>query len=182
MDQKSIGLLKKKMKFFKPIPRPNSLFQSWAYLDDVQDIPVPFCQICFLYSTHHNQLPKNGDPNTAFSIGGTQSEESEMSSPSISLLKYLYSMTVDIQCEYVHDPCLQLLSISQHSHYYIFELSNHVSFVEHLPLKHDNDILSPILYEPLTDLHYGWSVYNLPYCKSINFIETESTCNEIAGF
>lgn len=170
------------MKFFKTIPRPNSLSQNWAYLDDAQDILEPFCQICFLYSTHHNQLPKNGDPNTASSIVGTQFEESEMFFLSISLPKYLYSMTVDIQHECVHDPCLQLLSISQHSHYYIFELSNRVSFVEHLPLKHDSDILSPILYELLTDLHYGLFVYNLPYCKSINFIETKVPAMKLQGF
>ena len=133
------------MKFFKPIPKSNSPSQNWVYLDDVQDILEPFRQICFLYSTHHNQLPKNGDPNTASSIAETHSEESEMS----------------------------FLSISQHSHYYIFELSIRVSFVEHLPSKYDSDILSPILYELLTNLHYGLFVYNLPYCKSIYFIETK---------
>ena len=55
------------MKFFYRLPiilKSNYPMCYWAYPYDVLSILEPFHLSNFLYSTLHNQRPKNGDPST----------------------------------------------------------------------------------------------------------------------
>jgi uncharacterized Fe-S radical SAM superfamily protein PflX len=98
------------------------------------------------------------------------------------LPKYLYSKTGDIQREYVHDPCLQLLLISLHFLNYNSVLSNLYNASEYLHVIHDTDIWLSILYAHLNDLHYVNYSYTLTWSKGKKFIETKSSRNKLRGF
>ena len=170
------------MKFFYFTQKSSYLFHYWVCRDDAQDILEPSYLKYSLYSMPHNLQPRNGVPNIAFSIEGIQSGECEKYDLSISLPKHLHSMREGIQCEDGHDPCLQHPLISEHSRYYKFERSNLLFDSGYHLGERDNDTLSPIQDEQTFDLHYGLLYDSQPFCKSMNFIETESSCNEIAGF
>jgi hypothetical protein len=168
------------MKFFTQIS--NSHFHWWAFLDDVLNILEPSLLRYFLYSTHHNLLPKSDVLSISVSTLETHFEEVGKYDLLTFSQEYLYSLTVDTQYGDEHGLYSQRLSRSEHSHYYIFGLSNLESAFEYHLVEHDNDILLTRLDEHLNDLHYGCFFDNHPYCKTRNFIETKSNCNEIAGF
>ena len=161
------------MKFFVFILISNYLIVHSVYLDDVQDIPEPSHPLYFLYSKHHNQLPKNGDPNTACPMREILAEEVVKSYPSFSSLFHLYSWREDTQHGCEHDPCLLLPLVFEHSQHYKFEQPNHDNVPEHLPLKHDIDTSLPIRYEQLNDLQNEILPYIVPSCKTKKFIETK---------
>ena len=166
--------------FFTQISSSPSL--NWAFPDDAQDIPVPFHLLSLQYSMPHNQLPKNDGPNIFVSTGEIQFEEPVKFDLLVSSLACLCSLMEGTQYAYVHDPYLQHPSESERSHYYIFEQLNPECAAEYLLVKYENDTSLPIQGELSYNLHYGSSFDIQPYCKSKTFIETESSCNEIAGF
>jgi hypothetical protein len=156
----------------------NSLISSYpveysAYLDDVQDIPVPFRLLYCLYSKPHIQQPRNVGPNTAFQGKEILVEEVERSYPSTFLLDHSRLWMEDIQHAYEHDPYLLLPLVSEHSQHYKFEQPNHDIEAEHHPLIHDNDTSSPKLYEHSNDLQNVNYAYILPCCKSKKILETK---------
>jgi hypothetical protein len=161
------------MKFFDFILISNCLIVHSVYPDDVQDIPEPSHPLYFLYSKHHNQLPKNGAPNTACPMREILVEEVVMSYPSTSLLIHLYSKKEDTQHVCEHDPCLLHPLVFEHSQYYIFEQPNHDNVPEHHPLKHDIDTSLPKQYEQSNDLQNENLPYIVPSCKTKKFIETK---------
>lgn len=168
------------MKFFTQISSSPSLY--WAFPDDAQDILEPFHPKYSLYSTLHNQLPKSDVPNISVSIVETLFEEAEKFSLSISLQAYLHLPKEGIQYAYERGLCSQHPLKSEHSHYCKSELANPSFVAEYLLVKHDNDILSPKLYELTAYSHYGLSFDNRPYCKSIKFIETKVAAMKLQGF
>ena len=170
------------MKFFFIIQKSSSQFQYSAYLDDVQDIPEPSSPRYYQYSMHHTLQPKNDDPNTVSSIGEILFVGCVKYVPLTSSLKYLHLSRLDIQYEYGYGLCLQHPLGFEYSHYCISERSNPSCDFEYLLVKHGNGISLPILGAQTTDLNYGSFFDNQPYHKSMKFIETKSSCNEIAGF
>lgn len=170
------------MKFFYFTQISSSPFQYWASPGDAQDIPEPFRLLFDQCSMLHSRQPRNDDPNISVSrleihFGGSAKFYLLAFSPNCS-----HSWMEDIQHERVHDPCSQHPSISEHSHYCRFELSDPGFFAEYHPEEHGNDTSSPKQGELTFYLHYGSSFDIRPYCKTMKFIETESSCNEIAGF
>jgi len=160
------------MKFF------NSLISSYpfeysVYPDDVQDIPVPSHLLYFLYSIPHNQLPRNVYPNTVCLVKEILAEEVVMSYPSTFLPNHSHLLMEDTQHVHERDPYLQHPLVSEHSQHYKSGQLNPYIVPEHLPLIHDNDTSSPILYGHLNDLQNVNHVYVLPCCKSKKFIETK---------
>lgn len=171
-----------KNKFFYFTQKSSCPFHYWVCRDDARDILEPSYLKHFQYSMLHNLLPRNGVPNIASSIEEIQSGECEKFDLSISLPKNSHSKRLGIQYEDGHDPYLQRPLISEHSHYYKFEQSNLLCDSEYRLVERDNDTSLPIQDELTVDLYYGLLCDNQPYGKSMNFIETESSCNEIAGF
>ncbi len=169
-----------KFFFFTQISSCPSL--CWVFPDDAQDTLEPFHLLYSLYSKLHTQQPKNGDPNISVSIAEIQFEESEKFDLLVSSQAYSHSEMVDIRYAYVHDPCLQLPLRYERSHYYISEQLNPLCVAEYPLAIHENDTSSPRQGALSYNLHYGLSYDIQPYCKSKTFIETESSCNEIAGF
>ncbi len=161
------------MKFFVFILISNYLIVHSVYPDDVQDIPEPSHPLYFLYSKHHNQLPKNGDPNTACPMREILAEEVVKSYPSTSLPIHLYSTKEDTQHGCEHDLCLLPPLVFEHSQHYLFEQPNLDNVLEHHPLKHDNDISLPKRYELLNDLQNVNLTCIVPSCKTKKFIETK---------
>ena len=85
MDLKSI-VLNKRMKFFLNITLISScLLLNWAYPCDALDILEPSHLLSCQYSKLHNQQPKNGDPNIAYSVWEIPVAEAEMNVLSVSL-------------------------------------------------------------------------------------------------
>ena len=182
MDWKSI-VLNKRMKFFLNIILISScLYLNWAYPCGVQDILEPshplFCQ----YSRLHNQQPKSVAPNIACLTWGTPFEVDGMSDLSVSLLKYLYSMKVDIQHACEHDPYLQLLLEFEHFRNYISVSTNHGNDIEYHLEEHYNGTLLPIQDDNSNCLSNVNSSDSLTYNKTKNFIETKVTAMKLQGF
>ena len=154
------------MKFFLILALSSFPVGSSAYLYDVQDIPEPSHQLCFLYSILQNQLPKNGDPNTSFPTREILVVEALMNDLLISSQEHLCLMMADIRYAYGYDPYSQLPLIYGHSHYRRSVLEYHDIFALNHLVKHDNDILSPKLYGKSNCLLYGNSFGIQPYNKS----------------
>ncbi len=170
------------MKFFYFTQISSSPFQYWASHGDVRDIPEPFRPLFDLCSMLHSRQPKNDDPNISASALETHFGESVKfdllaSSPNCS-----HSKMENIQHAREHDPYSQHLSISEHSHYCRFELSNLEFFAEYHPEGHDNDTSSPKQGELTFYLHYGSSFDIRPYCKTMKFIETKVAAMKLQGF
>ena len=161
------------MKFFNLILISNYLTPHWAYLDDVQNTPVPFHRLYFLCSTPHTLSPRNADPNISSLTQGTLAEVCVKFVPSTSSPDNLCSTKEGTQHAREHDPCSPLPSVFEHSLNYRSKLLNLCIELEHRPLIHGNDTSSPKRYGPTTDLHDENSFCSLPYCKSMKFIETK---------
>ena len=182
MDWKSI-VLKKRMKFFLNITQEsNCLFLNWAYPCDAQDILEPSHLLFYQYSMLHNQQPKNADPNIACSTWEIPFAEAEMNDLSVSLPKHLYSVKVDTQHAYGYDPYSQLLLGYEHFQNHIPVPTNHDNDVEYRPVKHHNDISSPILNDNSNYLSNVSSCDSLTYNKAKTFIETKVTAMKLQGF
>ena len=107
------------MKFFNNIQikilRSNYQLESWAYPCDVQDTLEPSHRSNYLYSTHHNQQPKNVVPS---SVSATQEilvasgANYDLSSASPN---YSHPKMEDTQYADERDPCSQRLSVFSHS-------------------------------------------------------------------
>jgi hypothetical protein len=170
------------MKFFNFILISSYHVDYWACPDDAQDTPEPFPRLCYLYSKHRNQLPKNGDPNTFCSTKETPAEEVLTYVPLTSSSKHLHSMMEDIQHADEHDPYLQHPSEWKHSQHYISELSNLDNEPEYHPEEYDNDTWLPKLSERLNDLQNESSYDYNPYSKGKKFIETKVSAMKLQGF
>jgi len=160
------------MKFFNSLIS-SYLFVHSVYLDDVLNIPEPSLQLYSLYSTPHNRLPRNDDPNTVYPVKEILAEEVVKSYPSISLPIHSCLGMGDIQHADEHDPYSQRPLVFEHSQHYKFGQPNPCILSEHPPLIHDNDTSLPILYEHLNDLQNANHDDILPCCKSKKFIETK---------
>ena len=167
MDLKSIGSKKNvRMKFFLILPLSSFPQENSAYPYDVQDTPGPFHQLYFQYSTLHNQLPKNGDPNTSFPTQEIPVEEVLMNVPLISSQEHLCLMMGGIRYAYGYDPYSLLPLIYGHFHYRKSGLTDRDIFASSHLLEHDNDISLPKLYDMSNCLLYGNSFDIQPYNKS----------------
>ncbi len=182
MDWKSI-VLNKRMKFFLNITLISScLFPNWAYPCDAQDILEPSHLLSDLYSIHHNQQPKNDDPNTVCLTSGIPVVKDEMNDLLISLPKRLHSIMVGTQSAYEYDLYLQLPLIYGHPQNYISVSTNLDSDFEYHLVKRHNDILLPKLDDNLNYLSNVNSCGSLTYNKTKTFIETKVTAMKLQGF
>ena len=170
------------MKFFKLIPLSNFHAQSWAYLDDVPNIPEPFHQLYCLYSKHHILQPRSVAPNTSSQAQEIPAEEYEKSAPLTFLQEYLCSMTVDIQRAYEYDLCSQHLSISERPLYHKSALKYLCNEPSNPLAKHDNDTSLPIQYDNSNYSQNVSSSYTLTFRKFKKFIETKVTAMKLQGF
>lgn len=170
------------MKFFNIIPLSNFRPEYLAYPYDVPSTLVPFHLLCYLYSMHRIQLPRNAFPNIFSPILEILSVTLWMFSLLIASLSYLCLLMVDIRYAYAHGPYSQLLLESSHSHYYRFVPVNRDIVPERLLLTHDNDIWSPKQCEHLANLQYENSFEDLPYRKFRAFIETKVAAIKLRGF
>lgn len=182
MDWKSI-VLKKRMKFFLNITLISSyLFLNWAYPCDAQDILEPSHLLFYQYSMHHNQQPKNDDPNIVCSALEIPVAKDEMSDPSTSLPEYLHSTREDTQRAYEYGLCSQHLSKYLHFQNYISESANHDIGVGGHHEERGNDILSPIQYDNSDCLSNENFFGGLTFNKIKTFIETKVTAMKLQGF
>lgn len=171
------------MKFFHNIILISScLFLNLVYPCGAQDILEPSHQLSCLCSMLHNQLPRNGVPNTVCSTWEIPFVEVGMNDLSASLPKHLYSMKADILSAYEYDPYLQLLLEYEHFLNYIFGLANHDSDVECRLEEHHSGILWPIQDGNSNCLSNGNSFGSLTYNKAKTFIETKVTAMKLQGF
>ena len=171
------------MKFFKITFLLSSfLFVSSAYPCDVQDIPEPSHQLCFQYSTRHNQQPKNVDPNTSYLTQEIPVAITSKSALSISLQEYLRSRRADIQHVDECDLYSQRLLGYEHSRYHKFVSASPGSDIANLLGEHYSDTWLPIRYD---NTNYLWNenFYDiLPSRKFKTFIETKVTAMKLQGF
>ena len=170
------------MKFFYFTQISNSPFQYWAYPDGVQDTLEPSHQLFALCSKLHSQQPRNAVPSISVSIEEIQPVQVVRYDLLVSSPNYLHSATEDIRHGYEHGLCSQRPLEFEHSHYCKSELSNHEFGVEYRLVKHENDTLSPKPDERIVYLHYGCFCDNLPYCKTMKFIETKVAAMKLQGF
>lgn len=171
------------MKFLKNIIQVSSSpYQSLVDPYDAQGIPEPSHQLSCQYSTHHNRLPTNDNPNNAYPKQETPVEEDEMNDLLTSLQERLYSMTEDIQHAYEYGLYSQLLSEYEHFRNHISELISHDNDVEGLLLERHNDTWSPILYGNSDYLLNGNSYDNSTSSKTKTFIETKVAAMKLQGF
>ena len=182
MDLKSI-VLNKRMKFFLNITLISScLLLNWAYPCDALDILEPSHLLSCQYSKLHNQQPKNGDPNIAYSVWEIPVAEAEMSVLSVSLRRRFRLMQENTQHAYGHDPYLQHLSEYEYFQNYISVSTNHDSDAGYLLEEHHNDTLSPILNGSSNCLSNEFSFGSLSFNKAKTFIETKVTAIKLQGF
>ena len=101
------GFNERKMNFFNltTIPISNYCWENWVYIYDDLDIHEQFHLLYCQYSKHHNQRPKNVDPNNVSLNWKTLVANDENCVLSTSLPKYLYLEKADTQHEDVHEPC-----------------------------------------------------------------------------
>ena len=170
------------MKFFHFILISSYSFGCWACPCGAQGTPEPLHPLYCLYSKPHSLQPKSGAPNTSCSKQETLAGEAVMFDLSISSPKCLYSRRVGTLHEYVHDPYSLHLSESTHSLNCIFEPPSLDIVLEHPPSTHDNDTLSPKLYGLLSDSLNGILFVDIPFCKSMKFIETKVPAMKLQGF
>ena len=170
------------MKFFKIILISNYPLEDWVYPYGVQDTLVPSRQLYCRYSILHNQLPKNAVLNISYPRQEILSAKDETYVPLSSSPYHLHSVMEDTQHEYEHDPYLPPLSKYVNFQNRISALPNPCNVSENLPLIHDNDIWSPILYVLLIDLLNAIFFYILPFSKSIKFLETKVPTIKLQGF
>jgi hypothetical protein len=170
------------MKFFSFTQISSFPSLYWVVPDDAQDILEPFHQLYSLYSMPHIQQPRNGAPSISVSIVEIQFEDSVKSVLLVSSLTHSHSEKEDTQYAYVHDLCLLHPSRFERSHCYIFERSNPLCAAGYPLVKYEIDTSSPTQGGLSYNLHCGLSFDIQPYSKSKTFIETESSCSEIAGF
>jgi hypothetical protein len=166
------------MKFFSTPPYPTTLisnycWENWAYPYDVPSILESSHPLYYLYSKHHNQHPKNVDPNNVSSRWGIPAVNDENCDLSTSLPKRLCSRREDTQHEYEHGLCSQHLLKYSHSLNYKSELANHDSVSAHHLAKHDTDIWLSKQYVHLNDLYYVNYSCILTWSENIKFIETK---------
>jgi len=137
------------MKFFHrptyPTTTPVSNYcrVNWVYLYDVPNMLESSLLLYYLYSKHHNKLLKNVVPNNVSSKWEIPVVNDVNCVLSTSLLIHLYSMREDIQYEYEHDICSQLLFKYSHPLNYKFESANRDNVFAHRLVIHDNDIRFP---------------------------------------
>ena len=155
---------------------------NWVSPYDVPSIPEPSHQLSYLYSKHHNQLPKSDDPNTSSQELEIPVATIVMNDPLAFLPTHSNLLTEDTQHAHEYGLYLLLLSEYVHSQNHIFELEYPYNVFVHLLSILHIDIWSPIQYDNLVWLLNANSSYNLTLNKTKKFIETESICNEIAGF
>ena len=153
-----------------------------ACLYGALSIPEPFFPLYFLYSKHHNQLPKNIDPNSASATPGTRAGEDGKYGLLTSLQEHLYSTRVDTRYANERGLCSQLLSRYERSLSRISESANLDIVAEYLILAHGNDTSLSKPSEHSNDLLYVNCNEIHPYSKGKNFIETESNRNKLRGF
>ena len=172
------------MKFFFNIITLISSFPFlyWAYPYGVQGILEPFHPLFFLYSMHHNQLPKNDDPNIACLIPEIPSEQDVMIDPTTSSLGHLYLTMEDIQYACGHDPCSLHPLIFERFLNYILELEYLCIAFEHHLSKPCSDILSPKLGDSLNYLLNENYFYIPAFNKFSTFIETKVAAMKLQGF
>ena len=157
------------MKFFNNIQtktlKSNYQQGNWAYPCGAQDTAEPSHLSNCLYSTHHNQQPKNVVPSNVSSTQEIPVANGVNCVPSNVLLSYSHSKTVGNQCANVHDLCSQHLSGFSHSQNYKSELADRDNETAHHQSKHGNDISLSTLNEHINELHYENYVGILPQCK-----------------
>lgn len=170
------------MKFFHFILISSCSFGCWVYPDGALGTPAPFHPLYCQYSKPHSLLPKSVAPNTSCSTQETPVGEVVKYDLSISLPRYLYSRRVRTQYGHVHDPCSPPPLELKHSPNYIFEPPSLDIVLEHRPSVHDNDTSSPKRYGLLSDSPNGILFVDIPFCKSMKFIETKVPAMKLQGF
>ncbi len=170
------------MKFFNFIPLSSCPLGCSVCRDDAPNTLGPSRQLYSQCSIPRIQLPRNAAPNISSPGRETLAVATLTYALSTSLPAYACSGMGNTLYAYAHDPCSRHLSISSHSQYYISEQSGlDIEPVYHLS-EHGNDTWLPIQYGLSFDLLNENFFYRIPFSKSMTFIETESFCNEIAGF
>jgi hypothetical protein len=158
------------MKFFIPI----SSFASahWDSCCDAPNTPAPSGQLCYLYSTSRNLLPRSGCLNTACPTSETPAEDGAKCGLSTSSPTYSCSTKVGTLHEGGRGLYSPHPSICEYFRYCISERLCRDSATEHRLSKHGNGISLPKLYVRLTNLPYGNRDDIIPYLKVKKFIQT----------
>ncbi len=171
------------MKFLINITQVSSCpSPSWVSLCDALDIPVPFHQLSYPYSTHRSRPPKSDGPNTSSLARETPSGEAGKNGPSTFLPNYLCSGTGDIRHAYGCGSCPQHPSEYGRSQNRIAALKGLGNHAVGLRSKRYGDILSPKLYDT-SDYLLNVNFYDIqPSYKTKIFIETKVAAIKLQGF
>jgi len=161
------------MKFIILILISNYLSLYSVHPDDAPDIPAPFLPLYYLYSKHHNQLPRSDEPNIPIPMSENLADASGMFVLLSFLTIRLRSLREGILGEGVHDLYLTHPLVYEHSQHFISEQSSQNNGTEYRLSIHDNDIWSPKQREPLIYLLNDCLFCTLKFGKPKNFIETK---------